>query len=181
MPVYGQGAPGVRIRLRDASEVNLVTNPTITAGVVGFSSKGEFNKIIDLVSTADQDTILGSGYNNPKNNQGLYAARAMLNAGGFVEFVRPYGEEIVTDNQDETYDFNQKLKTDTFLVQYDYSDSAPDSISIDHYASTRFIEDGFQNYGNREIYTIAESIAENTNINFDLDADAQTARQQLGT
>ena len=55
MAVYGQGAPGVRIRLRDLSEVSLVTDPNITAGIVGYSAKGEFNKIIDLTSTADQD------------------------------------------------------------------------------------------------------------------------------
>lgn len=174
MPTYGQGAPGVRIRLRDASEVNLVTNPTITAGVVGFSSKGEFNKIIDLASTATQDTVLGSGYNNSKYNQGLYAARAILNSGGFVEFVRPYGEEIITDDQDPDYNTSQKLKTDTFLVQFDYSDAATTSVSIDNFASTRYIQDGFASFGDREIYTIAEAITENTNINFGVDADAQT-------
>jgi len=173
MAIFGQGAAGVRIRLRDASAVNLVINPNITAGVVGYSSKGELNKIIDLTSTADQDTILGSGYNNPKFNQGLYAARAVINAGGYVEYVRPYGEDIIEDKDDDDYDTNQELKTDTFLVEYDFSDGARKSFNIDHYAATRHIADGLAGKGTREIYTITETLSEHTNINFEIDADGQ--------
>lgn len=173
MAIFGQGAAGVRIRLRDASAVNLVINPNITAGVVGYSSKGELNKIIDLTSTADQDTILGSGYNNPKFNQGLYAARAVINAGGYVEYVRPYGEDIIEDKDDDDYDTNQELKTDTFLVEYDFSADATESFDIDHFASTRHIADGLAGKGTREIYTITETLSEHTNINFEIDADGQ--------
>lgn len=178
MPTFGQGAPGVRIRLRDASAVNLVINPNITAGVVGYSSKGELNKIIDLTSTADQDTILGSGYNNPRFNQGLYAARSIINAGGYVEYVRPYGEDVIEDKDDPDYNRNQELKTDTFLVEYDFSDSTAvgfdSSFSIDHYASTRYIVDGMAGKGSRKIHNIAETLVEHTNVDFEVDAPAQT-------
>ncbi len=174
MPTFGQGAPGVRIRLRDASAVNLVTNPRITAGIVGYSSRGELNKIIDLTSTAEQDTILGNGYNNPKFNQGLYAARAVINAGGFVEYVRPYGEEIIDDDSDPDYETSQELKTDTFLVEYDFSDGAPTSFDISYYAATRYYLDGLATKGKREILTIAKTLLENTNVDFEIDADAQT-------
>lgn len=174
MPTFGQGAPGVRIRLRDASAVNLVTNPRITAGIVGYSSRGELNKIIDLTSTAEQDTILGNGYNNPKFNQGLYAARAVINAGGFVEYVRPYGETVITDDTDADYETSQELKTDTFLVEYDFSSGAPTSFDINYFASTRYYLDGLATKGKREIYTIAETLLNNTNVDFEIDADAQT-------
>lgn len=174
MATFGQGAPGVRIRLRDASAVNLVINPNITAGIVGYSSKGEFNKIIDLTSTAEQDTILGNGYNNPKFNQGLYAARAIINAGGFVEYVRPFGEAVIEDDTDPDYDTNQVLKTDTFLVEYDFSGAASSSFDIGHYASTRYIQDGIITKGSREIHTIAKTLVEHTNVDFEIDADAQT-------
>ena len=174
MPTFGQGAPGVRIRLRDASAVNLVTNPRITAGIVGYSSRGELNKIIDLTSTAEQDTILGNGYNNPKFNQGLYAARAVINAGGFVEYVRPYGEEIIDDDSDPDYATSQELKTDTFLVEYDFSSGAPTSFDIEYFASTRYYLDGLATKGKREILTIAKTLLENTNVDFEIDADAQT-------
>lgn len=173
MPTFGQGAPGTRIRLRDASSVNLVRNPNLTAGVVGYSSRGELNKIIDLTSTAEQDTILGNGYNNPKFNQGLYAARAILNAGGYVEYVRPFGEEVIEDDTDPNYDTNQELKTDTFLVEYDFSDAATTSFDIKHYASTRYIQDGLATKGSREIHTIAKTLVENSNVDFELNADAQ--------
>lgn len=172
MATIGQGAPGVRIKLRDLSEVNLVFNPNIVAGVVGHSTRGEFNVINDLGSISNVDVKLGTGFTNPKYNQGLYAARAVINAGGFVEFVRPYGEEIITDDNDADYDTNQKLKTDTFLVQYDFSGTAStDSLSIDYYAATRYITDGMAGLGEREIYTIQEAITENVNTNFYIDSD----------
>lgn len=169
MAVYGQGAPGVRIRLRDQSEVSLVTNPNITAGIVGYSSKGQFNKIIDLTSTAEQDTYLGSGFNNAKFNQGLYAARAVLNYGGFVEYVRPYGEVTIADD-----DYNQDLKTDTFTVAFDFSSAATTSFDVKHMASTRYTEDGLQGLGSRKINTITETLSNNTNVDFELSADAMT-------
>lgn len=174
MAVYGQGAPGVRIRLRDLSEVSLVTDPNITAGIVGYSAKGEFNKIIDLTSTADQDLYLGNGFNNARYNQGLYAARAILNAGGFVEYVRPYGETVITDDSDPMYNTNQALKTDTFTVAFDYSTGAENSFDIKHFASTRYVEDGLTGIGSRKINTISEALKYNTNVDFDLSADAMT-------
>lgn len=174
MAVYGQGAPGVRIRLRDLSEVSLVTDPNITAGIVGYSAKGEFNKIIDLTSTADQDLYLGNGFNNARYNQGLYAARAILNAGGFVEYVRPYGETVITDDSDPMYNTNQALKTDTFTVAFDYSTGAENSFDIKHFASTRYVEDGLTGIGSRKINTISEALKHNTNVDFDLSADAMT-------
>ena len=172
MAVYGQGAPGVRIRLRDLSEVSLVTDPNITAGIVGYSAKGEFNKIIDLTSTADQDLYLGNGFNNARYNQGLYAARAILNAGGFVEYVRPYGETVITDDSDPMYKTNQALKTDTFTVAFDYSTGVENSFDIKHFASTRYVEDGLTGIGSRKINTISEALKYNTNVDFDLSADA---------
>ena len=174
MAVYGQGAPGVRIRLRDLSEVSLVTDPNITAGIVGYSAKGEFNKIIDLTSTADQDLYLGNGFNNARYNQGLYAARAILNAGGFVEYVRPYGETVITDDSDPMYNTNQALKTDTFTVAFDYSTGAENSFDIKHFASTRYVEDGLTGIGSRKINTISEALKYNTNVDFELSADAMT-------
>lgn len=168
---FGQGAPGVRIKLRDRSETNLVLNPNIVGGIVGHSSRGEFNTVIDLTSVSNIDTILGRGFNNPKYNQGLYAARSIITAGGFVEYVRPYGEEIITDDNDDDYETNQKLKTDTFLVEYDYSGTAStSSMDISHFAATRHIEDAFVTLGEREIHTIQKTITENTNVNFLLDS-----------
>ena len=178
MPVFGQGAPGVRIQLRDQSQIDLVTEPIITGGVVGFSSRGELNKIINITSTADMDVILGPGFNNPQFNQGLYAARAVVQSGGFVEYVRPYGEEIILDDNDPEYDFNQKLKTDTYLVEYNFTTPAdptpenlPDSFATTYMASTRYIQDLLSGLGEREIYTISETIQKNSNVNFFLDAD----------
>lgn len=166
---YGQGAPGVRIRLIDNSQVTLVNNPRITAGIVGYSSKGEFNKIIDITSSADQDTILGNGFNNPKFNQGMYATRAIVNGNGYVEFVRPYGEAVVSNDVTK-----QDLKTDTFAVAFDYNTASPTSIDMHHYASTRHIADGLVGMGVRKIYTVADAITHNTNVDFELDADSMT-------
>ena len=174
MATYGQGAPGTRIRLRDNSAVNIVNNPRITAGIVGFSSKGELNKIINITSTAAQDVILGNGYNDPKFNQGMYAARGVLSSGGFTDFVRPFGETVITDDTDPAYDLNQALKSDAFLVSYTYED-ATDSFGINHYSATRYVTDGFSAYGSRKVNTIAETIVKNTNIDFSLDADEAVA------
>jgi len=170
MPTYGQGAPGTRIRLRDLSEVSLVNDPRIVGGAVGYSTRGEFNAIIDITSTADMDTILGNGYNNPRYNQALYATRAVINGGGFVEFVRVYGEDIIDDDEEAGYEIGQELKTDTFVVQYDFSDGTTESFDIDHFASTRYITDGMVSLGTRQIYTIADTLTNNTNINFLLDS-----------
>lgn len=178
MAVFGQGAPGVRIQLRDESQIDLVTQPIVTGGVVGFSSRGELNKIIDITSTADMDVILGQGFNNPQFNQGLYAARAVVQSGGFVEFVRPYGEEIILDDTNSEYSYNQKLKTDTYLVEYNFTrpedpsvENIPDSFATKYMASTRYIQDSLAGMGEREVYTISETISKNSNINFYLDAD----------
>ena len=51
--------PGVRIQLRDNSAYSVVENPATTAGIVGFASKGELNKIIQVNTTAEQDAKLG--------------------------------------------------------------------------------------------------------------------------
>lgn len=181
MPSFGQGAPGTRIQLRDESQIDLVSQPIMTGGVVGFSSRGELNKIIDITSTADMDVILGQGFNNPQFNQGLYAARAVVQAGGYIEFVRPFGEEVILDDNDADYAFNQKLKTDTYLVEYNFStpadpsvDNLPDSFLTTYMASTRYIEDSLAGLGEREVYTISEAIQKNTNVNFFLDADEST-------
>lgn len=176
MAITGQGAAGTRIRLVDASAVTLVTDPTITGAVVGFSSKGEFNTIIELTSTSDIDVNLGTGFNNPKYNQGLYAIREVLTNGGFGEFVRVYGEAVEDDDTAEDYENNQELKTDTFLVEYNFNEISSDpSFNISHYATTRNIQDGFVNVGKREIYTVQEVIVNNANYNFVLDSDETTA------
>jgi hypothetical protein len=175
MAISGQGAPGVRIKLRDLSEVQIVDNPIVTGGVVGFSAKGPLNKIIQLGSTETMDVTLGSGYNNPKYNQGLYATRGILNTGGNMEFVRPYGEEVITDAGDADYNTSQELQTDSFIVSYDFDSGATDSIGLGHYAASRWLVDGMASDfpgASREIYTIQEAITEGTNVNFVLDAGA---------
>ena len=154
------GAPGVRIELHDRSGYSLVENPNAVAGVVGFAPRGELNKIRLLTNTAQQDTYFGLGFNNSRYNQGMYATRAVLNAGGYVEFVRPYGEEI-----DRTDDFKRDLKTDTYVVSFDRNavnnkeNTAKTSMKIDYFASTRYKTDGAARYGvTRKINNIAETI-----------------------
>ena len=167
-----QGAPGVRIRLRDVSEVTLITSPNIVGGIVGFSTRGELNKIIKLNSTSDMDVNLGSGYNNPRYNQGLYAARAVLTAGGFVEYVRPYGEVVIQDDTDPAYAYNQQLKSDTYLINYNFATGVSQSFDNDFWTSTRYVQDAYANYGTRYINTISDTIVQNTNIDFSLNADS---------
>ena len=105
------GAGGVRLEFNDDSGYSQVESPNAVGAVVGFAPKGELNKIQRLTNIAEQELYFGRGFNNPRHNQGMYAARAVINAGGFVEFVRPYGEEI-----DKTDDFKRDLKTDAFVV-----------------------------------------------------------------
>lgn len=174
----GQGAAGVRVEIDDRSEYQIVNEPLITAGIVGFSSKGPLNKIINLSSSEKMDSVLGTGYNYPKFNQGLYAARGILNARGNVEFVRPFGESIVTDNTDPLYATSQELKSDAFVVNYDFSESADNSLTINHYAATRYETDGMAvDYpgSSRKINRISDAIVENTNVDFKLDVDADGA------
>lgn len=166
------GAPGVRIELHDRSGYSLVENPNAVAGVVGFAPRGELNKIQLLTNTAQQDTYFGLGFNNSRYNQGMYATRAVLNAGGHVEFVRPYGEEI-----DRTDDFKRDLKTDTYVVSFDRNavnnpeNTNKTSIKVDYFASTRYKTDGAARYGvSRKINNIAETIVNNSNTNFNVDA-----------
>lgn len=166
------GAPGVRIELHDRSGYSLVENPNAVAGVVGFAPRGELNKIRLLTNTAQQDTYFGLGFNNSRYNQGMYATRAVLNAGGYVEFVRPYGEEI-----DRTDDFKRDLKTDTYVVSFDRNavnnkeNTAKTSMKIDFFASTRYKTDGAARYGvSRKINNVAETIVNNSNVNFNVDA-----------
>jgi len=172
-----QGAPGVRIQLIDQSEVNLTSTPIITGGVVGYSTRGEFNKILRFGSTGTMDALLGSGFNLPRYNQGLYAARGVLNSGGVMEYVRPYGEDIITDDNDPAYPYNQTLKTDTFLVDYNYNEQAETNLDISFYAATRYIQDGLQQNiigsASRIINGIDVTLQTNSNINFSLDADAE--------
>ena len=164
--------PGVRIQLRDNSGYSVVENPATTAGIVGFASKGELNKIIQVNTTAEQDAKLGYGYQSYKYNQGMYAARAVLDAGGVVEFVRPYGEEI-----DRTDPRKRDLKTDAFVVAFDknagqYAQKDDrDSFKIEHFAATRFKTDGAAAYGvKRKINNIAEAVVSGSNVDFGLTA-----------
>lgn len=171
----GQGAAGVRIKINDQTEVQIVNEPLAVAGLVGFSSKGPLNKIIPLNSTAAMDSIIGNGYNNSKYNQALYAARGVLNAGGSVEFVRPYGETIITDETDVVkFNTNQQLKSDAFVVAYDFAALATESIDISHYSATRWHIDQMAvdfTGASRQIYRISDAIVNNTNINFVLNSD----------
>ncbi len=175
--------PGVRIQLRDNSAYSVETSPFTTAGIVGFASKGELNKIIQVNSTAEQDAKLGYGYQSYKYNQGMYAARAVLDAGGVVEFVRPYGEEI-----DRTDPRKRDLKTDAFVVTFDknagqqveggaYENEAnQNSFRIEHFASTRYKTDGASSYGlTRKINNISEAIVSGNNVVFGLTASEDFA------
>ena len=173
------GSAGVRIQLKDSSQYTVIENPNAIAGVVGFAPKGELNKIVTLKNTAAQDTTFGIGFNNPKYNQGMYAARAVLNAGGYVEYIRPYGEEI-----DKTNPRKRDLKSDAFIVTFDrnamYMNATDtkvkekhdgNSITIKHFASTRFKTDGASDYGvTRKINNISETIKEGSNVKFNVDA-----------
>lgn len=165
------GAAGVRIELKDSSAYSMVEDPKTVAGIVGFASKGELNKIITLANTAEQDTKIGYGFQSYKYNQGLYAARAVLNAGGYVEFIRPYGETI-----DKSDPYKRDLKTDAYVVTFDknayrYTSYPKNSFNIKHFASTRYKTDGAAEYGvTRKINNISETIAEGTNVNFNVNA-----------
>ena len=157
--------PGVRIQLKDNSAYTVVDNPYTTAGIVGYASKGELNKIIQVNTTAELDSKLGYGYQSYKYNQGMYAARAVLDAGGVVEFVRPYGEEI-----DRTDPKKRDLKTDAFVVTYDKSDKKT-SFNVEHFAATRYKTDGAATYGlTRKINNIAEAVTSGKNVDFGLTA-----------
>lgn len=175
--------PGVRIQLRDNSAYSVVENPATTAGIVGFASKGELNKIIQVNTTAEQDAKLGYGYQSYKYNQGMYAARAVLDAGGVVEFVRPYGEEI-----DRTDPRKRDLKTDAFVVAFDKNagqkvaggayncEANQNSFQIEHFAATRYKTDGAAAYGvTRKINNIAEAVTTGKNVDFGLTASEDYA------
>lgn len=177
------GAAGVRIELKDNSAYSVITTPRATAGIVGFAPKGELNKIQLLTNTSEQTTYFGLGYNNYRYNQGLYAARAVLDAGGFVEYIRPYGEEIDTSDA-----FKRDLKTDAFVVTFDRDpmnvtkkdasgnptgkqNTAGTSLQVEYFASTRYKTDGAANYGvTRKINNIAEAVVKNNNVDFNVDA-----------
>lgn len=169
--------PGVRIQLRDNSAYSVVENPATTAGIVGFASKGELNKIIQVNTTAEQDSKLGYGYQSYKYNQGMYAARAVLDAGGVVEFVRPYGEEI-----DRTDPRKRDLKTDAFVVAFDKNagqypcEANQTSFQVEHFAATRYKTDGAAAYGvTRKINNIAEAVSSGKNVDFGLTASEDYA------
>ena len=179
-------APGVRIQLRDNSAYTVVQNPLTVAGIVGYASKGELNKIIQVANTGELGVKLGYGYQSYKYNQGMYAANAVLTTGGVVEFVRPYGEEI-----SRTDAYKRDLKTDAFVVAFDknaslYRNGAENcwakdrktgeplvetSFKVKHFASTRFKTDGAAEFGvTRKINNIAETIESNNNVSFGVDA-----------
>lgn len=179
-----KGSPGVAIKIEDNSGYSFIETPALIGGVVGYSPKGEFNKILKITNTANQDTILGLGFNQPKWNMGMYATRAVLNNGGHVHFVRPYGEQV-----DKTDVRKSDLKSDAFVVCFDRNASKSDyydksrtaeenetdivhtSFDIRHFAATRYIADGFAGFGGkRKVNTIQETIAENTNVDFQLTA-----------
>lgn len=179
-----KGSPGVAIKIEDKSGYSFIETPALIGGVVGYSPKGEFNKILKITNTANQDTILGLGFNQPKWNMGMYATRAVLNNGGHVHFVRPYGEQV-----DKTDVRKSDLKSDAFVVCFDRNASKSDyydrsrtaeenetdivhtSFDIRHFAATRYIADGFAGFGGkRKVNTIQETIAANTNVDFQLTA-----------
>ena len=166
------GACGVRLELNDDSGYSQVESPNAVGAVVGFAPKGELNKIQRLTNIAEQELYFGRGFNNPRHNQGMYAARAVINAGGFVEFVRPYGEEI-----DKTDDFKRDLKTDAFVVAYDRyaaknaENPSKTSLNIEYFAATRYKSDRGAKYGmTRKINNIAETIVNGSNVDFGLSA-----------
>ena len=175
-------APGTRIQLKDNSAYTVVQNPNTVAGIVGYASKGELNKIIPVSNTGELGVKLGYGYQSYKYNQGMYAANAVLTAGGEVEFVRPYGEEI-----SRTDAYKRDLKTDAFVVAFDknaalYDNNCavdkktgdrltPTSFNVQHFAATRFKTDGAAEFGvTRKINNIAETIEMGNNVQFNVDA-----------
>lgn len=174
----GQGAAGVGISLYDNSQVPVVSNSVMTAGIVGFSPKGQLNTIIPLSDTGTMDSTLGSGWNNPKFNQGMYAARGVINAGGAVEFVRPYGETIVTDTTSASYYTSQQLKSDAFVVDYNLATNATNatnSLAISYYAATRWYQDGLAMAypgSSRQIYNISDTLVNKTSELFVLNSSA---------
>ena len=166
------GAPGVRIELKDSSQYTVIENPNAIGAIVGFAPKGELNKVTKLTNTATMDRTFGIGFNNWKYNQGLYAARAVLDAGGHVQFVRPYGEEI--DMSDAR---KRDLKTDCFVVTFDRKAAQQEkgkqnSINIEYFAATRYKSDGAAGYGvTRKINNVAETVASGSNVDFKVFAD----------
>lgn len=163
------GSPGVKIKIIDNSKIDLSNIPNSVAGIVGFSSNGPFNRIIRISSTSQIDKILGNGFNNSEFNQGLYASRAILNNGGFVEFVRPYGETI-----DPLSLTDRELKSDAYVFKYNYNTLSKNNIDIDFFSATRHSIDGYKdislgNFGNREIFTAQKAILEGKNFDFTLD------------
>lgn len=165
-------APGVQIQLRDNSAYQVVENPNTVAGIVGYASKGEMNKIISVANTGELGVKLGYGYQSYKYNQGMYAANAVLTAGGEVEFVRPYGEEI-----SRTDAYKRDLKTDAFVVAFDknaalYTNDEPKtSFNVKHFAATRYKTDGAAEFGvTRKINNIAETVESGSNVQFNVDA-----------
>lgn len=162
-------APGVLLAIEDNSAYGTIVNPAAIGGIVGYSPKGELNKIIDISNSGSLDAILGYGYNNSKYNQGLYAARAVIDNGGIVEFVRPYGEEI-----DKSSPYKRDLKSDAFVVTYDRNafrydgvTLAKNSFQMKHFAATRFKTDGAAEFGvTRKVNNIAETVNTGKNVNF---------------
>ena len=166
------GAPGVRIELKDSSQYTVIENPNAIGAVVGFAPKGELNKVTKLTNTAVMDKTFGIGFNNWKYNQGLYAARAVLDAGGHVQYVRPYGEEI--DMSDPR---KRDLKTDCFVVSFDRKAAQQEvgkqtSLNIEYFAATRYKSDGAAGYGvTRKINNVAETVSSGSNVDFKVFAD----------
>jgi phage tail sheath protein FI len=166
------GAPGVRIELKDSSQYTVIENPNAVGAIVGFAPKGELNKVVKLTNTATMDRTFGIGFNNWKYNQGMYAARAVLDAGGHVQYVRPYGEEI--DMSDSR---KRDLKTDCFVVSYDrkaaqHAKGLQNSIGIEYFAATRYKSDGAAGYGvTRKINNISETVSSGSNVDFRVFAD----------
>lgn len=166
------GAPGVRIELKDSSQYTVIENPNAIGAIVGFAPQGELNKVIKLTNTATMDKTFGIGFNNWKYNQGMYAARSVLDAGGHVQYVRPYGEEI--DMSDSR---KRDLKTDCFVVSFDRKaaqqpSGKQNSLNIEYFAATRYKSDGASGYGvTRKINNIAETVSSGSNVDFRVFAD----------
>lgn len=161
----GNGSPGVRIKLNDFSSNITGSILTSIGGIVGNASKGEFNKIHKISSTSQLEEVLGSGFSNYRLNQSYYAARAIINNGGTVEFIRPYSEEIDPDSTDK-----RELKTDVYLIKYDFSPTSVRNFNINNYAATRLADDAYQIHGNRIINNISEVYLSGVNYNFSLNS-----------
>ena len=178
-----QGAAGVRLQIIDNSTFTVPVTPLTIGAVAGYSTKGPFNTIIPLESNADVNTILGStGFQNPKYNQALIAARGLLLGGGGAEFVRIFSETADLTNG------KGALKSDAWLVTYNKDVNATTNLTTNFFAATNNVagqtvrdldgnelsnshSDGYAQYGNREIFDVATVASTKEVRDFSLDSE----------